>query len=44
LHGDSSTGSEAGPVVDAFKKLSPQQQQAVVDFLLTLRLPTPGNK
>jgi hypothetical protein len=44
LHGNSSTGSEAGPVIDVFEKLSPQQQQAVVNFLLTLRLPTPGNK
>lgn len=44
FHGNSSTGSEAGPVVDKFITLTPQQQQAVVDFLLTLRLPTPGNK
>lgn len=45
FHGDSATGSgsEAAPVIDAFEKLSLQQQQAVVDFLLTLQLPTPGN-
>jgi hypothetical protein len=45
MHGDSKTGggSEAAPVIDAFEKLSPSDQQAVVDFLLTLRLPLPGN-
>jgi di-heme oxidoreductase (putative peroxidase) len=45
FHGDSATGggSEAAPVIDAFEKLSGQQQQAIVDFLLTLQLPTPGN-
>ena len=45
FHGDTATGSgsEAAPVIDAFEKLSSQQQQAVVDFLLTLQLPTPGN-
>ena len=45
MHGDSATcsGSEAAPVVDAFEKLSAADQQAVVDFLLTLRLPFPGN-
>ena len=37
------TVSEAGPVVEAFGKLTPEQQNAVVDFLLTLRLPPPGN-
>jgi len=41
MHGDSSTGSEAGPVIDVFKNLSESDQQAVVDFLLTLRLPLP---
>ena len=41
MHGDSSSGSEAAPVVDAFEKLSASDQQAVVDFLLTLRLPFP---
>lgn len=40
LHGDSSTGSESGPVIDAFEKLSSSDQDAVVSFLLTLRLPT----
>lgn len=41
LHGDSATGSgsDARMVVDAFQKLSPVEKQAVVDFLLTLRLP-----
>jgi len=45
MHGDTATGggSEAAPVIDAFEKLSPADQQAVVDFLLTLRLPPPGN-
>jgi Di-haem oxidoreductase, putative peroxidase len=32
-------GSEANPVVAAFKLLSPAEQQSVVDFLLTLHLP-----
>jgi hypothetical protein len=32
-------GSEANPVVAAFESLSPAEQQAVVDFLLTLQLP-----
>jgi len=43
-HGDtaSGSGSDAAPVIDAFEKLPADQQQAVVDFLLTLRLPTPG--
>ena len=42
LHGDSATGSgsEAAPIIDAFEKLSPDDQQAVVNFLLSLRLPT----
>jgi hypothetical protein len=46
LHGDtaSKSGSEAARVIDAFEKLSAEQQQAVVDFLLTLQLPTPGAK
>lgn len=39
MHGGSGTGSEAGPVVDAFQKLSSNDQQAVVNFLLSLRLP-----
>jgi hypothetical protein len=32
-------GSEANPVIESFKKLSPADQKAVVEFLLTLRLP-----
>jgi hypothetical protein len=41
LHGNSATGSgsEAAPIIDAFEKLSPDDQQAVVNFLLSLRLP-----
>jgi hypothetical protein len=35
----SSPGSEANPVVDAFKQLSEADQQAVVAFLLAQRLP-----
>jgi hypothetical protein len=43
FHGDSASGSgsDAAPVIDVFEKLTPEQQQSVVDFLLTLRLPTP---
>ena len=42
MHGDSKTGggSEAAPVVDTYEKLSPNDQQAVINFLLTLRLPS----
>lgn len=48
LHGDSSVKipgnrSEAAPVIDAFKKLSAADQQAVVNFLLSLRLPVEEN-
>lgn len=43
LHGGSSTGSEAGKIIDAFSKLNAADQQAVVTFLLTLRLPTEQN-
>ncbi|MFL6213832.1 MAG: di-heme oxidoredictase family protein [Blastocatellia bacterium] len=41
LHGDtkSQSGSEARQVVDAFELLTPADQQAVVNFLLSLRLP-----
>jgi len=41
LHGDTATGSgsEAAPIIDAFEKLSADDQQAVVNFLLSLRLP-----
>ena len=36
-------GSEANPIIRAFRNLLPEEQQAVVDFLLTLRLPVqPG--
>jgi hypothetical protein len=35
----SSPGSEANPVIDAFKQLSAADQQAVVAFLLAQRLP-----
>jgi hypothetical protein len=36
-------GSEANPIIRAFRNLTPEEQQAVVDFLLTLRLPVqPG--
>jgi hypothetical protein len=43
MHGDSKAcgDCEAGPVIDAFEKRSAADQQAVVDFLLTLRLPLP---
>ncbi|MGA7218803.1 MAG: di-heme oxidoredictase family protein [Candidatus Sulfotelmatobacter sp.] len=43
MHGDtaSKSGSDAAPVIDAFEKSKPSEQQAVVDFLLTLRLPPP---
>jgi Di-haem oxidoreductase, putative peroxidase len=34
-----SDGSEANDVIDAFKKLSDQDQQAIISFLLCLRLP-----
>ncbi|MGH9763611.1 MAG: di-heme oxidoredictase family protein, partial [Blastocatellia bacterium] len=37
-----SPGSEADEVIEAFKKLAPEYQQDVVDFLLTLKLPGPG--
>jgi len=40
LHHESE-GSEANPVIQAFRKLSPAQQQDVVDFLLSLVLPVP---
>ncbi|HYJ06029.1 MAG TPA: di-heme oxidoredictase family protein [Chthoniobacterales bacterium] len=48
LHGDSSVPnpanrSEAAPVIDAFQKLSPDDQQAIVNFLLSLRLPVEEN-
>ena len=36
-------GSEANPFIQAFRGLTPAEQQSVVDFLLTLRLPVqPG--
>jgi hypothetical protein len=41
MHGNSASGSgsEAAPIIDAFEKLAPADQQAVVNFLLSLRLP-----
>ena len=44
MHGDTSSGSgsDAAPVIDVFEKLAPQDQQAVINFLLTLRLPLPA--
>lgn len=36
-----SEGSEANPVIEAFRALSPQQQDDVVNFLLSLVLPVP---
>jgi hypothetical protein len=41
MHGDtaSGSGSDAAPIIDAFKKLSADDQQAVINFLLSLRLP-----
>ena len=36
-------GSEANPIIRAFRNLTPDEQQAVVDFLLILQLPVqPG--
>ncbi len=32
-------GSEANPIIQAFRNLTQEERQAVVDFLLTLRLP-----
>ena len=47
LHGNSQTplctGSSAEPVIAVFRSLSAQEQQDVVAFLLTLRLPLPGS-
>jgi Di-haem oxidoreductase, putative peroxidase len=42
MHGDNSTGSEAGPVIEVFEHLSDEKRDAVVKFLETLRLPLPG--
>jgi hypothetical protein len=43
LHGDSkvipANRSEAAPIIDAFEKLSADDQQAIVNLLLSLRLP-----
>jgi len=43
FHGDSPgcSGSEAEPVIKVFRALSPNLQQDVVEFLLTLQLPLP---
>ena len=43
MHGNETTGSEAGPVIEAFENLPPSDQDAVVSFLETLRLPLPGS-
>jgi hypothetical protein len=45
MHGDtaSNSGSEAAPIIDAFEKLSADDKQAVVNFLLSLRLPVEEN-
>lgn len=40
LHHESE-GSEANPVIQAFRKLSPAQQEDIVNFLLSLVLPVP---
>jgi hypothetical protein len=46
MHGNSQsppcTGSSAEPVIAVFRSLTPQEQQYVVSFLLTLHLPLPG--
>jgi hypothetical protein len=42
MHGDRASGSEAGPVIEAFEHMSASDQNAVVSFLATLRLPLPG--
>jgi hypothetical protein len=42
MHGDESSGSDAGPVIEAFEHLSANDQNDVVGFLETLRLPLPG--
>ncbi|UXI68908.1 di-heme oxidoredictase family protein [Tahibacter amnicola] len=39
IHFHASEGSEANPIIEAFEKLPPDDQQAVVDFLLAQRLP-----
>jgi hypothetical protein len=41
MHGDtaSKSGSEAAKIIDAFEALSPADQQAVVNLLLSFRLP-----
>lgn len=39
MHGDSKTGSEAAPIVEAFNSLSDGDKQNLVNFLLSLRLP-----
>jgi len=42
MHGDRSTGSDAGPVIEVFEHLSSSDKNDVVSFLETLRLPLPG--
>jgi CxxC motif-containing protein (DUF1111 family) len=40
-----SDGSEANPVIQTFNQLNPDEQGAIVTFLLSLRLPLdPGVK
>jgi hypothetical protein len=42
MHGDRASGSDAGAVIEAFEHLSASDQNDVVAFLQTLRLPLPG--
>ena len=46
MHGDSveprCTGSSAEPIIKVFRSLTPQEQNDVVKFLLTLQLPLPA--
>jgi hypothetical protein len=46
MHGDSTScpGSDANAVIDKFEQLSTSDQDDVIQFLLTLRLPPPGNE
>jgi hypothetical protein len=37
-----SKGSEANPIIQSFRALQPSEQQAVLTFLVSLRLPPPG--
>jgi CxxC motif-containing protein (DUF1111 family) len=42
MHGDKSSGSDAGPVIEVFEHLSGKEQNDVVQFLEALQLPPPG--